>query len=204
MTCYLAHWQCGKLKNLFEVLYLRTLCKLVPHIISPRLAYRQQMLLPVSTKNVYSLRMFHYIVKLFLKWYKANCNLSNFWVNPMLMSSLQGWTCSVGSHTGFCSAYCLVLFASCMRIHSLLWVSLIMLTSACNISLAFVLLLVTIHEVLSISTDSVSVSYGPWGYYSQGCSGYKICTCIRLSAQGSYLTQLHHCSSIFYKLGSWC
>lgn len=44
-----------------------------------------------------------------------------------------------------------------MRIHSLLWVSLIMLTSACNISLAFVLLLVTIHEVLSISTDSVSV-----------------------------------------------
>lgn len=76
----------------------------------------------------------------------------------MLMSSLQGWTCSVGSHTGLnCLAYCLVLFASCMRMHSLIWVSLIMLTSVCNISLAFVLLLVTIHEVLSISTDSVSV-----------------------------------------------
>ena len=31
------------------------------------------------------------------------------------------------------------------------------LRSVCNISLAFVLLLVTIHEVVSISADSVSV-----------------------------------------------
>lgn len=120
----------------------------------------------------------------------------------MLMSSLQGWTCSVGSHTGFCSAYCLVLFVSCMRIHSLLWVSLIMLTSACNISLAFVLLLVTIHEVLSISTDSVSVMV-------LEVTTLRVAVATKSvpasgSAQGSYLTQLHHCSSIFYKLSSWC
>ena len=108
----------------------------------------------------------------------------------MLMSSLQGWTCSVGSHTGFCSAYCLVLFASCMRIHSLLWVSLIMLTSACNISLAFVLLLVTIHEVLSISTYFLSLMVPSLVVSLRVAVATKYVPRPVSSARGSYLAQL--------------
>ena len=100
------------------------------------------------------------------------------WFEPILGSSLSGWSCSVGSPTAFFQGLH-ILVSSCSRIYSLVWVLVVLTERFCSLCSS------PSHSLLTVGILDGKYFHWFWWFGTPWVA-------MNTHAQGLYLTLLHN------------